>query len=103
MEQLLEWLNTFPQIEKKDWKKMELFLNKEQNDFLVKLRADYPILLEEDIHIIILLRLGVSHENIACIFHILLASFRTRRYRIKKKMGIKDEYHFTEFILKLYE
>lgn len=103
MNQLLEWLNTFPQLEKKDWEKMEQLVDQEQDGFIVKLRYDYPMLVEEDIHIIILLRLGMSHENIACLFNTLLASFRTRRYRIKKKMGIKDEYHFTEFIRKLYE
>lgn len=103
MDQVWEWLNTHAQIEKKDWEKLEQFVNREQNNFIVKLRHDYPMLLEEDIHIIILLRLKVSHEEIARMFHTLLASFRTRRYRIKKKMGINDECHFTEFILKLYK
>ena len=41
-------------------------------------------------------------EKIARQFHILLASFRTRRYRIKKKMRIEDEYHLTKFIRRLY-
>ena len=97
-----QWMDIFPQIEKGDWETVEQYLNKEQDNFVVKLRQDYPLLLEEDIYIIILLRLGVSHEKIACLFHILLASFRTRRYRINKKMGIKDEDHFTEFIRRLY-
>lgn len=96
------WMDIFPQIKKEDWETVEQYINKEQDNFVVKLRQDYPLLLEEDIHIIVLLRLGVSHEKIARLFHILLASFRTRRYRIKKKMGIKDEYHFTEFIRQIY-
>lgn len=96
------WEDIFPQIKKDDWETIEQYLNKEQDNFVVKLRRDYPSLLEEDIDIIILLRLGVSHEKIAHLFHVLLASFRTRRYRIKKKMGIEDEFHFTEFIQKLY-
>lgn len=98
-----QWKDIFPQIKKDDWETVEQHLNKEQDNFVVKLRRDYSLLLEEDIHIIILLRLGASHEEIAHLFHILLASFRTRRYRIKKKMGIKDEYHLTEFIRRLYE
>lgn len=97
-----QWKDIFPQIKKEDWETVEQCLNKEQDNFVVKLRRDYLLLLEEDIHIIILLRLGVSHEKIARLFHILLASFRTRRYRIKKKMGIENEYHLTEFIQKLY-
>ena len=103
MNQFLKWLDTFSQIEKEDWDTVEQYLNEEQDNFVVKLRRDYPLLLEEDIHIILLLRLRVSHRKIARLFHILLASFRTRRYRVKKKMEIQGEYHFTEFIEKLYE
>ena len=103
MDQFLKWLDTLSQIEKEDWDTVEQYLNEEQDNFVVKLRRDYPLLLEEDIHIILLLRLRVSHRKIARLFHILLASFRTRRYRVKKKMGIQGEYHFTEFIEKLYE
>ena len=88
------WKDIFPQIKEDDWETVE--------QYLVKLRQDYPLLSEEDIHIIVLLRLEVSHEKIARQFHILLASFRTRRYRIKKKMRIEDEYHLTKFIRRLY-
>ena len=83
------WKDIFPQIKEDDWETVEL-------------RQDYPLLSEEDIHIIVLLRLEVSHEKIARQFHVLLASFRTRRYRIKKKMRVEDEYHLTEFIRRLY-
>ena len=92
MNQFLKWLDTLSQIEKEDWDTVEQYLNEEQDNFVVKLRRDYPLLLEEDIHIILLLRLRVSHRKIARLFHILLASFRTRRYRVKKKMGIQGEY-----------
>ncbi len=97
------WKEIFPQIKKDDWETVEQHLNKEQDNFIIKLRQDYSLLLEEDIHIIILLRLGVPHEKIAHLFHILLASLRTRRYRIKKKMGIVNDYHLTEFVRILYE
>ena len=97
------WKEIFPQIKKDDWETVEQHLNKEQDNFVIKLRQDYSLLLEEDIHIIILLRLGVSHEKIARLFHVLLASLRTRRYRIKKKIGIVNDYHLTEFIRILYE
>lgn len=89
MNQFLKWLDTLSQIEKEDWDTVEQYLNEEQDNFVVKLRRDYPLLLEEDIHIILLLRLRVSHRKIARLFHILLASFRTRRYRVKKKWEFK--------------
>ena len=96
------WKDIFPQIKEDDWETVEQHLNKKQDNFVVKLRQDYPLLSEEDIHIIVLLRLEVSHEKIARQFHVLLASFRTRMYRIKKKMRVEDEYHLTEFIRRLY-
>ena len=57
------WKDIFPQIKEDDWETVEQYLNKEQDNFVDKLRQDYPLLSEEDIHIIVLLRLEVSHEK----------------------------------------
>ena len=53
------WKDIFPQIKEDDWETVEQHLNKKQDNFVVKLRQDYPLLSEEDIHIIVLLRLEV--------------------------------------------
>lgn len=78
------WKDIFPQIKEDDWETVEQYLNKEQDNFVVKLRQDYPLLSEEDIHIIVLLRLEVSHEKIARQFQ-LVSFFSDKKVSDKEK------------------
>ena len=68
--------------------------------FIYKLRHYYPILSEDDIHIILLLRIDFSNAQISELFHILGSSFRIRRSRLKKKMNVSCE-SITDFIKSL--
>ena len=70
-----------------NWNKLEFWINLHQDGFIYKLRHYYPILSEDDIHIILLLR-------------ILGSSFRIRRSRLKKKMNVSCE-SITDFIKSL--
>lgn len=36
------WKDIFPQIKEDDWETVEQHLNKKQDNFVVKLRQDYP-------------------------------------------------------------
>ena len=83
-----------------DWNKLELWINLHQDGFIYKLRHSYPALSEEDIHIILLLRIDFSNTQISEMFHILGSSFRIRRSRLKKKMNISCE-SITDFIKSL--
>ena len=72
-----------------DWKDMERIVDSFQDDFFDKIRTTYPLLSEDDIHIILLLRIDMSNREITRVCDILLESFRKRRYRLKKKMNIE--------------
>lgn len=84
-----------------DWEGLEFALDEQQGNFVKRLRREYPCLSEDDIRIIMLLRIGILHSQIALMENITLKSFRMRRWRIKKKMGL-DCPSFTQFILGLY-
>ena len=103
--ELLEWTRQVSQHRycplEINWEKLELVLDEQQGDFVKRLRREYPCLSEDDIRIIMLLRIGISHSQIALMENITLKSFRMRRWRIKKKMGL-DCPSFTRFILELY-
>jgi hypothetical protein len=64
------------------------------------LRHYYPVLSEDDIHVILLLRIDFSNAQISELFHILGSSFRIRRSRLKKKMNVSCK-SITDFIKSL--
>ncbi|RJU39571.1 hypothetical protein DXA24_18600, partial [Bacteroides sp. CF01-10NS] len=59
-----------------NWNKLEFWINLHQDGFIYKLRHYYPVLSEDDIHIILLLRIDFSNAQISELFHILGSSFR---------------------------
>lgn len=83
-----------------NWNKLEFWINLHQDGFIYKLRHYYPILSEDDIHIILLLRIDFSNVQISKLFQILGSSFRIRRSRLKKKMNVSCE-SITDFIKSL--
>lgn len=83
-----------------NWTKLEFWVNLHQDGFVYKLRHYYPILSEDDIHIILLLRIDFSNAQISELFHVLGSSFRIRRSRLKKKMNASCE-SITDFIISL--
>lgn len=87
--------------DKAGWQQLEQLVNQTQNQFTLRLRIDYPCLSEDDIKIILLLRMRLTHQEIANIMNIQLSSFRLRRWRIKQKMNI-DCQSLSDFIRKLY-
>ena len=81
----------------KDWHCLEAYFDNTYDGFIQKLRNNYP-LSNEDIHLIILICLEVSNKQIASYYHIQLASLATHRYRIAKKMGLKEVKSINEAI-----
>lgn len=99
-EELLILTSSLYQVDKQKWKELETLVNKYQNDFIKKIRMNYAFLSEDDIHIILLLRIGLSHTQISDIMNILKSSFRIRRGRLKKKMGVECD-SISEYIKNL--
>ena len=69
-----------------NWNKLEFWINLHQDGFIYKLRRYYPVLSEDDIHIILLLRIDFSNAQISELFHILGSSFRIRRSRFTRNI-----------------
>lgn len=82
-------LMSLSRIASKDWKQLKDYVNAEQDCFINKLLVLHPQLTEDDIHIILLWRIGMSNREIAHCQAILTDSFRKRRYRLKQKMNLK--------------
>lgn len=83
------------------WISLECMINDVQENSIESIRQYYPLLSEDDIHIILLLLIGLSNREISRLCGILPASFRKRRYRLKKKMNIECN-SISEFICQTY-
>lgn len=99
--EIYKLIHSSTKLEREDWNRIELYINLSQNFFVQKLRYDYAMLSEDDIRIILLIRMGLEHKEIASSCNILLSSFRKRRSRLKKKMRVECD-SISKFIRVLY-
>ncbi|MFT2010581.1 two-component regulator propeller domain-containing protein [Pontibacter sp. 13R65] len=83
-----------------NWEQFELHFNQIHEDFLKRLRDDYPELTHRDIKLCAYLRMNLSSKEMASLLNLSLRGIETSRYRIRKKMNLEQEVNLTEFILK---
>ena len=81
------YITSLSVISNHDWNKLELWINLHQDGFIYKLRHYYPALSEDDIHIILLLRIDFNNAQISELCNVLEIYFRKRRVRLNKKMN----------------
>lgn len=65
------------------------------------LKSNYPDLNENELNLMILLMIKFSSKEIATLYNIEEASANTKRYRLRKKLGIRDRASFDSFIEKV--
>ncbi|QNF32820.1 hypothetical protein HUW51_08775 [Adhaeribacter swui] len=83
-----------------NWEQFEIHFNQIHQDFIKRLRCDYPQLTHRDIKLCTYLRLNLSSKEIASLLNLSLRGIETSRYRIRKKMNLEQDINLTEFILK---
>ncbi|GGB78950.1 hypothetical protein GCM10007424_18910 [Flavobacterium suaedae] len=87
---------------KKDyWKQFKTRFNNLHPEFEKKLSSEFPELTKNDIEFCSLLKLNLSYKEIASMLQISYESTITKKYRIKKKIGIKDDKEFEKLLLNL--
>jgi hypothetical protein len=83
-----------------NWEQFELHFNQIHQDFLVRLRKEYPSLTHGDIKLCAYLRLNLTSKEIAPLLNLSLRGVEASRYRIRKKMNLGQEVNLTEYILR---
>ncbi|TXK28402.1 hypothetical protein FVR03_20900 [Pontibacter qinzhouensis] len=83
-----------------NWEQFELHFNQIHEDFLKRLRDDFPELTHRDIKLCAYLRMNLSSKEMASLLNLSLRGIETSRYRIRKKMNLEQEVNLAEFILK---
>jgi len=86
---------------KKDWKFLEEAFNNVDKDFLTKVKEAYPKMTPNDLRFCAYLRLNLTSKEIAPLLNISLRSVETRRYRLRKRMGLSHDASLVDHILKI--
>ena len=69
-----------------EWNEIERTLNAIDNDRFANLREQYPNMQEDDIHLCILTRLGLSNRTIGNIYCITISAVQHRKLKLKKEV-----------------
>ena len=83
----------------KDWSFFEKAFNNADKDFLDKVKQSHPDLSPNDLRFCAYLRLNLSSKEIAPLLNISIKSVETKRYRLRKKLGLEHDSGLVNYIL----
>lgn len=86
---------------KKQWELFETAFGEVHEDFLNKLKEDYPELTPNEIKLCAYLRMNISSKEIASLMNISVRGVEISRYRLRKKLNLGSDTNLTKFILEL--
>ncbi|WP_088341108.1 tetratricopeptide repeat protein [Robiginitalea sediminis] len=82
----------------KDWETFKTYFAQVHNDFDQKLKTFSPDISEKEIRLAAFLRMNLTTKEIAATMNVLPESVLKSKYRLKKKLGIKQEIDLNEFL-----
>ncbi len=82
-----------------DWKIFEELFDQAHQDFFKRLKISYPDLTQSDLKLCAYLKLNLSSKEIAPLLNISFRGVETRRYRIRKRLGLTSDSNLVEFIM----
>jgi DNA-binding CsgD family transcriptional regulator len=101
--ELRQFLKQVKQSQKKteQLQHLDQVLSLTNNVFYSRIRKLYPKLSDDEIRLITLIRLNLSSEELLLVFNITKSSLNTKRYRVRKKIGLSSEESLEEHIMGL--
>ena len=84
-----------------DWRNFEKSFNELDNNFIVKLKALHKELTPQDIRLISYIRVNLDSKEIAELLNITLKSVEMKRYRLKKKLQLKQDDKLVDYIFSI--
>lgn len=83
----------------KQWEVFETHFENVHEEFLKRLKENYPDLSPRELKLCAYLRLNISSKEIAALMNISVRGVEISRYRLRKKLRIDHDTNLTEFIL----
>jgi ligand-binding sensor domain-containing protein len=85
------------------WDQFAVHFNEVNNDFLKKLKNQFPILSRNDLKICAYLQLNLSSKEIARLMNISVRGVEISRYRLRKKLQIPTEQTMNDFLNQIHK
>lgn len=85
----------------KDWDVFNEAFNNADKEFLKKLKLLHPDLSPNDLRFCAYLRLNLTSKEIAPLLNITVRSVETKRYRLRKQMGLSHDSSLVNYILEI--
>jgi DNA-binding CsgD family transcriptional regulator len=82
-----------------DWTNFEIHFDLAHQDFLRRLKSEYPDLTPSDLKLCAYLRMNLSSKEIVPLLNISLRGVEVRRYRLRKRINMKTEDNLIEFLM----
>jgi len=97
---LINTINQASQLDM-DREKFQLYVEEEHISFFLKLEQLLPNITRSEKKLLALLKMNLSSKEIAGIISISPASVNTKRYRLRKKLGIETDENLIQYLQKL--
>ncbi len=81
------------------WEVFESHFENVHEEFLKRLKADYPDLTPREMRLCTYLRLNITSKEIASLMNISTRGVEISRYRLRKKLGLEHDSNLTDFIM----
>jgi DNA-binding CsgD family transcriptional regulator len=83
------------------WEMLKGAFENVDKDFIRKIMEKHPELTPNDLKLCTYLRLNLNSKEIASLMNISVRSMETKRYRLRKKMGLEHTTNLVEYILSI--
>lgn len=84
-----------------NWKAFEDYFDSVHENFFKKMKKEFPILTAKDLRLCAYLRMNLSTKEIAPLLNISVRGVEISRYRLRKKMALKQDENLIDFLLKI--
>ena len=81
------------------WRIFEENFNEVHEDFLKRLKQQFPDLSPGDLKLAAYLRMNLSSKEISPLLFISVRSIENKRSRLRKKLNLKEEDNLVDFII----
>lgn len=81
-----------------DWEMFESTFNRLHDDFFKRLMLQFTDLTPGDMRLAAYLKMNLSSKEIAPLLNISVRGVENKRYRLRKKLGLPEDAHLTEFV-----
>lgn len=86
---------------KKQWEVFETAFDEVHEDFLIRLKTQFPNLTPKELRLCAYLRMNISTKEIAPLMNISVRGVEICRYRVRKKLNIDRDQNLTSMIIDL--